>query len=266
MNLSALTRLGLLLAGGCVAAAAQAQSLPTQGTWTTTLQARDLDGNLANGAEAYYDTVLKITWLANADLGLGSAYANFEDQPGAVTWADAKTLVADFNLGGVTGWRLPTVAPINGESFQYYDPNDYWTGQRDQGYNIVSPNSELAHMFHVTLGNKSILDTSGNDQEGFGVSNQGPFSNLSSGNAYWFGTRFLQNPDDPRYPQNRVWLFYPAFGSQGFAKDTNGLLVWAVHDGDVGTALSPVPEPSSLALMLAGLGGTLMLARRRHRD
>ena len=37
-----------------------------QGTWETTLQARDLDGNLST-AEAYYDTDLDITWLADAN-------------------------------------------------------------------------------------------------------------------------------------------------------------------------------------------------------
>jgi hypothetical protein len=37
-----------------------------QGTWETTLQARDLDGNTST-IEAYYDTDLDITWLANAN-------------------------------------------------------------------------------------------------------------------------------------------------------------------------------------------------------
>lgn len=49
-----------VLAVGVVPAAQAA------GTWQTTLQGRDLDGN-ATTFEAYYDTVLDITWLADAN-------------------------------------------------------------------------------------------------------------------------------------------------------------------------------------------------------
>ena len=42
---------------------AQAGPVPGQGTWEATLQARDLDGNAANGVETFHDTVLKVTWL-----------------------------------------------------------------------------------------------------------------------------------------------------------------------------------------------------------
>lgn len=50
------------------AGAAQALGVPGQGTWETTLQPRDLDGNAANGPEAFYDTVLDITWLRDANV------------------------------------------------------------------------------------------------------------------------------------------------------------------------------------------------------
>ena len=243
------------------ASAAQAQSVPGQGTWTSTLQARDLDGNAGNGAEAFYDTTLNITWLKNANTGVGSIYDI--DGSGAMTWEQAQSFTAGLNIGGVTGWRQPTVAPINGVAFQYYSPLDYWTGTRDQGYNITSPNSELAHMFHVTLGNKSIVDTNNVDVPDFGVTNMAGFEGLSSANAYWFGTTFDQHAGDPRY-EPAAWLFYPAFGSQGFAHNDSSLLVWAVHDGDVGAAL-PVPEPESWALMLAGLAGIAAFGRRRAR-
>lgn len=245
--------------------AAQAQSVPDQGTWTSTLLARDLDGNIANGAEAYYDTVLNITWLANANLGKGTVYDTAEDGNGAVNWADANALATGLSEGGVTGWRLPKASPVNGTSWQYYNANDWWTGSGDQSYNIISPNSELAHMFHVTLGNKSIVDTEGNDQEGWGVTNTGPFNNLSTGNAYWFGTTFDQYAGDPRYTEPRAWLFYLDFGSQGQAKQTNLLYAWAVHDGDIGSALAPVPEPETYVMMLAGLAGLATMARRRQR-
>lgn len=50
---------------GRVSITMHAISISGQGTWETTLQGRDLDGNL-NTFKAYYDTVLNITWLADA--------------------------------------------------------------------------------------------------------------------------------------------------------------------------------------------------------
>ena len=44
---------------------AHSLGIPGQGTWETTLEGRDLDGNPAT-FEAYYDTVLDITWLPNS--------------------------------------------------------------------------------------------------------------------------------------------------------------------------------------------------------
>ena len=46
----------MLLAG-----AAQAAGVPGQGTWETTLQARDLNGDSVT--DTFYDTALNITWL-----------------------------------------------------------------------------------------------------------------------------------------------------------------------------------------------------------
>lgn len=85
-----------LLLAMSLAGAAQAVGVPGQGTWETTLQARDLDGNLANGPEAFYDTTLDVTWLADAN------------QNGPMNWEAAKTWAANLNVNGVTGWRLPS--------------------------------------------------------------------------------------------------------------------------------------------------------------
>src|SRR3989304_736892 len=73
---------------------ANAAAVNGQGTWETTLQGRDLDGNLST-FEAYYDTALLITWLANAN------YAGT-----AMTWANANTWASGLNINGYTGWRL----------------------------------------------------------------------------------------------------------------------------------------------------------------
>jgi hypothetical protein len=69
-----------------------------QGTWETTLQARDLDGNPST-VEAYYDTVLNITWLPST-------------VPGSydINWNAINDLFNGLDINGVTGWRLPTMA------------------------------------------------------------------------------------------------------------------------------------------------------------
>jgi hypothetical protein len=71
------------------------------GTWETTLQARDFDSNLTT-AEAYYDTVLDITWLADAN------YAGT-----TMNWTTATAWAAGLDPygSGITGWRLPNTNP-----------------------------------------------------------------------------------------------------------------------------------------------------------
>jgi hypothetical protein len=45
--------------------------VPGQGTWETTLEPRDLDGDLAT-AETWCDTARNITWLGNTDVIVAS--------------------------------------------------------------------------------------------------------------------------------------------------------------------------------------------------
>ena len=82
-----------------------------QGSWGSTLQGRDLDGNLAT-FEAYYDTTLNITWMADAKYVWTSGYQTLPP-PGALnirmTWSNANAWAASLNPygSGITGWRLP---------------------------------------------------------------------------------------------------------------------------------------------------------------
>jgi hypothetical protein len=50
--------------------------VPGQGTWQTTLQARDLDGD--GQIDAFYDTVLNITWLRDANANRAADLNNLE--------------------------------------------------------------------------------------------------------------------------------------------------------------------------------------------
>ena len=76
---------------------AHAAGVQGQGTWETTLQGRDLDGDLSNGPEAFFDTVLNVTWLADANHAKTTNYAA-ADSSGAMTWAEAKTGSMPFRV------------------------------------------------------------------------------------------------------------------------------------------------------------------------
>ena len=195
-----------------------------QGNWETTLHGRDLDGNLAT-VEAYYDTVLNITWLANAN------YAGAK-----MDWVTANSWAAGLDpySSGITGWRLPTVMDTNAPGC------DGTNAGTDCGYNVqttsgsppypaVTVYSEMASMFHDTLGNKSYLDPSGVVQPGYGLTNTGLFDYIQS-DAYWSGTEFGIWPDG-------ALNFYFSGGFQIEASKSYNYYAWAVHSGDVGAEL-----------------------------
>ena len=152
-----------------------AVSIPGQGTWKTTLEGRDLDGVLTT-AEAYYDTVLDITWLADANiLGVQLSWDS------AMNWAD------NLVLGGYSNWRLPTVGPVTRISYSTGSAHD---GSTDFGYNISAPGTiyagsmanEMSHLFYNTLGNAGWYQANGTltgcASPDYCLSNTGPFSNM----------------------------------------------------------------------------------------
>jgi hypothetical protein len=229
--------------------AAQAAPASGQGTWETTLQARDLDGD--GVTDAFYDTELNVTWLRDAN-------AN-----GRMTWDAAKTWASNLVVGGNSGWRLPTLVDtgLPGCNFAY-------TGT-DCGYNVQTKSgstvySEMAHLYYTTLGNKAYC-TPGDPacsvaQPGWGLSNTGNFQNLLS-SGYVSGTGYAAAAPGgfnfgPSFDSN----FGANSGFQGPAAPSTQLYALAVRPGDVTAA---IPEPESYALALAGL--TALVVVRRHR-
>ncbi len=204
-----------------------------------------------NGGGLIYDSTLNVTWLQDANYANTSGYSS----GGRMTWNTANTWASTLNYHGITGWRLPTVSPVNGSSFNY---SESYNGTTDVGYNIISPASELSHLFYVDLGNKGFQDTSGSYQAGYGLTHTGPFINLQYDpnfqmHTYWSGTQYAPNTN------YYAWLFSMGFGNQYVFNKYLAIYAMAVHPGDV----SLVPEPGEWAMMLGGLGLMSFIAMRR---
>jgi PEP-CTERM motif len=255
-HLSELTRTARLVLAAAVLAAvavpqAQAAAVSGQGTWQTTLQGRDLDGNAAT-VEAYYDTALNITWLADANYAKTSMY----DTDGYMHWEAAKTWANDLVVGAYSDWRLPNMVDTGTPGCNVIT----YSGGTDCGFNVQTKDastgtvySEMAHMYYVTLGNKGFASpgTGVYPQEGWGLSNTGPFSNVQP-YLYW---------SDLAPERGYAWIFSAETGYQVLSETYPGYLAWAVRPGDVAAAV--VPEPSTYALMGLGLAAVLVVRKRQ---
>ena len=169
------------------------------GTWTTTLQPRDIDGD--GIVDAWYDTDLDLTWAATPTMS------------GKADWPTLVKAFAQLEIKGVKGWHMPS----------FGDPAalcDYSaTGGTNCGYKPDPASSDMAHMFYVTLGNK------GSPDAGYGLVNTGPFVDFRPW-VYWTRTKY---PDIT----GEVWSFQMKEGRQQRHKHKFPFYGWPVHDGDV---------------------------------
>ena len=228
-------RLKLLTAIGtlAIAGAAHAAAISGQGSWESTLQARDIDGD--GVTDAFYDTALNITWLANAN-------AN-----GLMSWSQATSWASNLVVGNFSDWRLPGTTDVGNDGCSYVKGG----GGLDCGFLPNANSSEMAHLYYVTLGNLGSTNDQGSPDDA--TWNTGNFVDMRR-NVYW-SDLYLPDP-------TTGWGFSNYFGYQGpYTLDYLGR-AYAVHDGDV--AVSPVPEPASAWLMLCGFAalGTFVSKRR----
>lgn len=213
-----------------------AVALVAHGSASAQLQARDINGDGA--VDAYYDVQQDISWLADANhyatLGLPPVNDYFTGlpvvTPGSMNQWHAQAFVDGLVVHGLDGWRLPArFVPIGSDSF-YCGPSSC--------YGRVDWPSELSVLAEQLAGTS------------------GPFSNVQDG-WYFTATSPLTEPSNIFGLVNVLSgdrSFYDAIEAYGFA--------WAVHDGDVGS-VTPVPEPSTYALMLVGLAGVWSATRRQ---
>ena len=213
-----------------------------------------------------YDDVLDITWLQDARLATSSTLGvSGIRSDGSMTWETGFEWIAALNATNYLGfdnWRMPTLTPVNGVSFQYTVSYD---GSTDRGFNNLSPTNELSYLYYVGLGNVGLCSennatgSSPDDCEmspygTWGLQNTGPFDNFIAG-RYWTDVRHT-NPDE-----DRAFDLDATFGQMGTGTTTGHKFVWAVIDGDVGS-LAAVPVPAAGWLLGSGLVGLLALRRK----
>lgn len=254
-------RCGMAACAIALAMAAQAGPVAGQGTWETTLKARDIHGQPvalnADDAVFFYDTALDITWTRNLTMN------------GAAVWYIAEQWAGSLVIGGFGGWRLPHTfdSGAPGCDFSY-------AGGTDCGYNVAlgdaGVTNELAHLFYVTLGNLAAYAPGTGFYRGgqpgvdWGLVNtayfQGDFAD-----GYWTDL-LVQGPPSPD-------AYFFRFSDGNTIPGGNGIQdMLAVRNGDVwagdgdgdgdggGGGGQEVPEPASLALALLALAG---MVRRR---
>ncbi|MDQ7837627.1 MAG: PEP-CTERM sorting domain-containing protein [Thermodesulfobacteriota bacterium] len=201
------------------------------------------------GGGLIYDTLFDVTWLQDANHVSTTGYDTSlygSNYWGQLTWQDAQDWATSLSyydsVRNVTwnDWRLPKMLPINSLT---YDLAWNYDGTSDRGFNILSPNSELSHLYYVTLGNLGAISTEGvQPQPGWGLQKTGPFQNIKT--SYWSGSEFVASED--------IGYFSMSNGEQLTENITLYAAykyAWAVRDGDV----AAVPEPSTIFMLLPGL-------------
>jgi len=202
--------------------------------------------------QAYYDTVLDITLLANANLGdtvdFGVAGVGSN---GGMLWPVANSYVAAmnaYNSGngylGFNTWRLPSMDRNGDHAVVRCNPVYSESGCSD---------NELGYLFW---------------QDGITNSSQSPFSNIQ-GQQYWSGTTVyiyvniatgwvISNPE-----QAWVFNFYATDGANYTLPKAGavGGFVWPVLSGDV----AAVPAPGTAGLLVTGVLGLLARSKLRRK-
>ncbi|MFQ6332928.1 PEP-CTERM sorting domain-containing protein [Methylophilus sp. 3sh_L] len=268
-----------LLAGLMLLAATQAHAKLTSYT--------------ANGTDLVYSSVSDVTWTKDANL-LGSMFASqgFDTVVNAIIaasptisntpnfYSPTGTYIisaSDFSSNGSTSW-FGAIAYINYLNSISYAGGNQWHlptiidrgtpgcdffaySGTDCGYNSATNGTakgdELAELYYQELGSLASKDIYGDNQPDYGIKDpNNTFVNEQS-SLYWSGTESAPNADG-------AWGFGTNYGYQSPSVKndsfTNSLFyAWAVSPGQI----AAVPEPESVAMLLAGIGllGGVM---RRH--
>ena len=165
---------------------------------------------------AYYDPNLNITWATDSDIN------------GVMSWSVASAWVSSLTIGGVSGWRLPSMdANLNG------------TVVDCTGGGVIGCNdNELGFLYW---------------EEGITTSTSGPFDHVQA-QTYWSSTEFNST--------SVYSLVSFGHGLWGAADKDSSFRAWAVHSGDV-PALASVPVPAAYWLFSSGLWALIGISRQK---
>jgi hypothetical protein len=207
-------------------------ALAKQGTWDTTLQARDLNGD--GVADAYYDTLQNITWLDNFDDGTMS------DRAQELLTSPLGPRLEKSYFWGINDWIAPTG---------------------------VSANSQLQVLWRQTLGNTDTLASTGPFKNITKIWDAVWTADLMR--VTTIATPFTDpvGLPDPNGKEQVSGIF--SFRDAQLAPFYYGRAygITPIHAGDIGVpmgSVAEVPEPGVWLSTLLGLGA-LMLTRRRTR-
>jgi len=179
--------------------------------------------------QAYYDTETDLTWTADMN------------PIGYKTINEHLDILSNWTVDGIGGWRIPTGSEI------YDITMNNASCIINEGPPFCSPDSQFTATF---------TDTS----DDWGI-------------AYWYNLQAQDNADysfwsalgsDGNYyfVYNASVMGYVHIGFEG-AGNFIQLAAWPVHTGDV-AAISAVPEPSTYAMLLAGLGLVGFMGRHKN--
>ena len=200
--------------------------------------------------QAVYDNDLDISWITNAHLAASNTFGlstgvslgthsgdssgvnglidadGSMNWPGALFWIDAMNAA---NYLSASDWRLPTTTQPDASCSMQEVPGG---GFPLQGFGGGCTGSEIGHLFNV---------------EGISSSSPDPFTNVQPF-YYWSGTEVAPDPDG-------AWAFNVDDGNQNRDFKDIKYLVLAVHDGNPGGAVVPVPAAVWLFGSALGLLG-----------
>jgi hypothetical protein len=175
--------------------------------------------------QAYYDDVLDLTWLADANYAQTMSY----DPDGRMTWEDSLGWINSLNVAGhlgVTGWRLPDV-DINADGTAVWCSEVTEAECRDNEYYYIY------------------------EHYGIDPTDSGPFENIGDW-FYWANEEYAPSPI-----LARGFNFSSLCGGSCADYKTNANYAWAVRDGDIGIGAVPVPPAAWLFGSALGLMGVM---------
>ncbi|MDI6450135.1 hypothetical protein [Anaerobaca lacustris] len=193
------------------------------------------DGSGEGEYNLIYDSAQSIVWLDyTRPARIGGTTRTWHDHE---NWASGLGTSLTVNLDPLytttidwtTGWRQPIVdeskANLDGV-WGYAGPDETGYHDYDGGWNMV--NSEMGHLYYVSLDNLGYYATDGtNPQPGHGMNNTGPFINLKEDGRYWSGTKY--SLDDEKAWWQRFDGNYD--GLQSYEVLSRGSYAIAVHEG-----------------------------------